>query len=99
MNSLAGLLCDRWRRADEMVRLMQITEGEIRQAHKNMSGEIRIGAGESLSFHHLSRTAGIIHREYPDIRFTITSGDTADLMDQPEICHPFSNMTFLIEHI
>ncbi|MBQ6222801.1 MAG: LysR family transcriptional regulator [Solobacterium sp.] len=70
------------RRAEEMVRLMQITESEIREAQNKIAGEIHIGAGESLAFHHLSRIAGNIHQSYPDIRFRITSGDTADLMDQ-----------------
>ena len=70
------------RRAEEMVRLMQITESEISQAHSSLSGEVHIGAGESLAFHHLSRIAGEIHKEHPDVRFTITSGDTADLLDQ-----------------
>lgn len=70
------------RRSEEMVRLMQITGSEIFRAHSSLTGEVHIGAGESLAFHHLSRIAGEIHRKYPDIRFTITSGDTADLMDQ-----------------
>ena len=72
------------RRAEEMTHLMQITESEISRAHQNLSGEIHIGAGESRSFHHISEIAGKIHAEYPDIRFTITSGDTADLMEQLE---------------
>ena len=70
------------RRAEEMVRLMQITESEISEAQNHLSGEIHIGAGESLSFHHLSKIAGEIRASYPDIRFYITSGDTADLIDQ-----------------
>lgn len=70
------------RRAEEMVRLMQIMESEISRTHSNLSGEIHIGAGESLAFHHLSRIAGEIHKTYPDIRFYITSGDTADLIEQ-----------------
>ena len=70
------------RRAEEMVRLMQITESEISRAHEGLSGEIHIGAGESPAFHHLSRIAGRIHASYPDIRFTITSGDTDDLLEQ-----------------
>ena len=70
------------RRAEEMVRLMQITQSEISQANNSLSGEVHIGAGESLAFHHLSRIAGEIHKEHPDVRFTITSGDTADLLDQ-----------------
>ena len=72
------------RRAEEMVRLMQITESEIQQAGNKLSGDIHIGAGESLAFHHISRIAGKIHAEHPDIHFTITSGDTADLMEQLE---------------
>ena len=47
------------RRAEEMVHLMQITEGEISRVHHNISGEIHIGAGESRSFHHISEIAGI----------------------------------------
>lgn len=70
------------RRAEEMIRLMQITESEISHAHNQVSGEVHIGAGESLAFHHLSKIAGRIHKSYPDVRFYITSGDTSDLMDQ-----------------
>lgn len=61
---------------------MQMTESEISRAHDNMSSEIHIGAGESLAFHHISRIAGAIHKDYPNIRFFITSGDTDDLLEQ-----------------
>lgn len=70
------------RRAEEMLRLMQITESEISQAHNSIYGEIHIGAGESLAFHHLSEVAGKIHEAHPGVRFYITSGDTKDLMEQ-----------------
>ena len=40
------------------------------------------GAGESFSFHYLSRAAASLAEEHPDIRFHITSGDTQDLMDE-----------------
>lgn len=70
------------RRAEEMVRLMQLTEDEILQVKNHVSGTVRIGAGESCSFHYLSRTASALAKEYPDIRFQITSGDTRDLMDE-----------------
>ncbi len=70
------------RRAEEIVRLMQITESEIGQVHNMISGEIHIGAGESLAFRYISEIAGDIHRSYPDVRFYITSGDTTDLMEQ-----------------
>ena len=70
------------KRAEEMVRLMQRTEEEISQLKNHVSGSVRIGAGESVSFHYLSRTAASIAKEHPDIRFHITSGDTRDLMDE-----------------
>ena len=69
------------KRAEEMVRLMQLTEEEISQMKNNISGSVRIGAGESYSFHYLSRTAAELAKER-DIRFHITSGDTQDLMDE-----------------
>ena len=70
------------KRAEEMVRLMQRTEEEISQVKNHVSGSVRIGAGESKSFHYLSRTAASIAKEHPDIRFHLTSGDTQDLMDE-----------------
>jgi len=70
------------KRAEEMVRLMQMTEEEILQVHNNFSGTISIGAGESQAFHYLSRTASELSREYPDIRFQVTSGDTQDLIEE-----------------
>lgn len=70
------------KRAEEMVRLEQITKDEIAEMRNQISGTVRIGAGEAYAFHYLSRTAKSLVREYPDIRFEITSGDTQDLMDQ-----------------
>ncbi|MBQ7542463.1 MAG: LysR family transcriptional regulator [Clostridia bacterium] len=70
------------KRAEEMVRLMQLTQEEVTQIKNHVSGSVRIGAGESNAFHFLSRTAGDITAEHPDIRFHITSGDTQDLMDE-----------------
>ena len=70
------------KRAEEMVHLMKMTEDEIAQIKNHISGSVRIGAGESWSFHYLSRTAANLAEEHPDIRFHITSGDTQDLMDE-----------------
>lgn len=70
------------KRAEEMVRLMQMTEEEISSIKNHISGSVRIGAGESISFHYLSRAAASLADEHPDIRFHITSGDTQDLMDE-----------------
>ena len=70
------------KRAEEMLRLMQLTEAELTQARDTVNGEIHIGAGESHAFHFLSRAAGQLIQEYPAVRVHVVSGDTADLMDQ-----------------
>ncbi|MBQ9327483.1 MAG: LysR family transcriptional regulator [Solobacterium sp.] len=70
------------KRAEEMIRLMRLTEEEISHAERNIYGSVRIGAGESLSFHYLSRAAASLAKEHPDIHFHIISGDTEDLMDE-----------------
>ena len=70
------------KRAEEMVHLMKMAEDEIAQVKNHISGSVRIGAGESWSFHYLSRTTASLAEEHPDIRFHITSGDTQDLMDE-----------------
>ncbi len=70
------------KRAEEMVRLLQMTEEEISQIKNHVSGSVRIGAGESISFHYLSHAAADLVGEHPDIRFHIISGDTQDLMDE-----------------
>lgn len=70
------------KRAEEMIRLMQLTEAELTQARDSVTGEIHIGAGESHAFHFLSRAAGQLMQEHPGVRVHIVSGDTADLMDQ-----------------
>lgn len=70
------------KRAEEMVRLMQLTENEISQAKSKVSGEVRIGAGETHAFHLLSEAFSRLTEEHPDIRLHITSGDTTDLIEQ-----------------
>ena len=70
------------KRAEEMVRLLQMTEEEISRVKNHVSGPVRIGAGESRAFHYLSRAAANLRAEHPDIRFHITSGDTRDLMNE-----------------
>ncbi|MBR1635796.1 MAG: LysR family transcriptional regulator [Lachnospiraceae bacterium] len=70
------------RRADEVISLMQRTQQEIIHAHDSLSGVVHIGAGESKAFHYLSRIIRSMQQDYPDVGFTVTSGDTTDLMEQ-----------------
>ena len=70
------------RRADEVISLMQRTQQEISHAHDSLSGVVHIGAGESKAFHYLSQIIRSMQQDYPDVTFTVTSGDTTDLMEQ-----------------
>lgn len=70
------------RRAEELVRLMQLTQEEIAQVKHQLTGSIRIGAGESQAFRFFAETAATLLKEHPDVQLHITSGDTQDLMDE-----------------
>ena len=70
------------RRAEELVRLMQLTQDEIAQVKHRLTGSIRIGAGESQAFRYFAETAAKVLKEHPDVQLYITSGDTQDLMDE-----------------
>ena len=70
------------RRAEELVRLMQLTQEEIAQVKHQLTGSIRIGAGESKAFRFFAETAATLLKEHPDVQLHITSGDTQDLMDE-----------------
>ena len=60
----------------------QSSNFKLTQVKTHVSGSVNIGAGESLSFHYLSRAAATIAEKHPDIHFHITSGDTRNLMDE-----------------
>ena len=63
------------RRAEEILSLVEKTEGELLSNDRSISGDIRIGAGESVNFRLVMQAAKEIRNTYPDIRFHIISGD------------------------
>ena len=70
------------KRAEEIVGLIQRTEEEISQTRGQITGTIRIGAGESRVFSFISKAASRLSENYPGITINIKSGDTIDLMDE-----------------
>lgn len=70
------------KRAEEIVGLIQRTEEEISQTRGQITGTIRIGAGESRVFSFISKAASRLSENYPGITVSIMSGDTIDLMDE-----------------
>lgn len=63
------------RRAEEILSLVEKTEGELLSSGRAVGGDIRIGAGESINFGLVMETAKEIRQAYPGIRFHIISGD------------------------
>ena len=59
-----------------------LTQEEIAQVKHQLTGSIRIGAGESQAFRFFAETAATLLKEHPDVQLHITSGDTQDLMDE-----------------
>ncbi|WP_085023255.1 LysR family transcriptional regulator [Anaerovibrio sp. JC8] len=63
------------RRAEEILSLVDKTEGELLSNERSISGDIRIGAGESPNFALIMEIAKEIRQHYPGIHFHIISGD------------------------
>jgi DNA-binding transcriptional LysR family regulator len=62
-------------RAEEILSLVEKTEGELLSHDRTIAGDIRIGAGESINFSLIMQVAEELHRTYPNIHFHIVSGD------------------------
>ncbi len=69
------------RRAEEIVDLIQKTENEIMATDETISGDIYIGTGETDAIRVISRAAVNLTKDYPQIHFHITSGDTIDITE------------------
>lgn len=63
------------RRAEEILSLVEKTESELLSSEQSISGDIRIGAGESINFALVLQAAQKLRQTYPHIRFHIISGD------------------------
>ena len=70
------------KKAEEIVTLAHRTEAEMKNTDRNISGDIYIGTGESMSIRNIIRIAHKVQKEYDGIHFHFTSGDTVDLVDR-----------------
>ena len=64
------------KRAEEILELVQKTEQEVSQPDYMLSGDVYIGAGETVGVHFLTRTARELRERYPDC-LLYTSGASA----------------------
>lgn len=63
------------RRAEEIVELVSKTEAEFSAPSNMVSGEIRIGGGETDGIRVIAKAAGSFRKDYPAVRFSVFSGD------------------------
>ncbi|MBQ1920753.1 MAG: LysR family transcriptional regulator [Selenomonas sp.] len=72
------------RRAEEILSLVEKTEGELLSSNEDISGDIRIGAGESVHFGLIMAAARQLQKQHPRIRFHIVTGDGSTTMTRLE---------------
>ena len=70
------------KRAEEIVGLVNRTEKEITMTNDNISGDIYIGAGETEGIRHIIKAMSLMRKQYPNIHFHISSGDTQDVKEE-----------------
>ena len=71
------------RRAEEILSLVDKTTGELLRSEE-ISGDIRIGAGESIHFGLIMKIAQKLRQKHPNLRFHIVSGDGATTLTRLE---------------
>lgn len=69
------------KRAEEILSLVKRTENEITLSDQLIAGDVHIGAGETDSVRLLMQTAQNVQKEYPNIHFHVSSGDSKDVME------------------
>ena len=75
-----GLLLQK--RAEEIIDLVSKTEKELEQSDDTISGDIYIGAGETVLIRYVAKVAKKLQTQYPLVHFHIESGDALSVYEQ-----------------
>ncbi|MDO5116599.1 MAG: LysR family transcriptional regulator [Synergistaceae bacterium] len=70
------------KRAEEIVSLLEKTEGEITASGETVSGDVFIGGGETEGMRFIARTAKRLRESYPEIQFHLFSGNAEDVTER-----------------
>ena len=70
------------RHAEEIVLLADKTEAAFASAGEGIAGDVYVAAGETEAVRLLAKAAGLLHREHPQIRHHVSSGDGLYVEDQ-----------------
>lgn len=63
------------RRAEEILSLVDQAEKELLNSSDTITGDVRIGAGESIHFERVLAVAKEVHQQYPGIQVHVITGD------------------------
>jgi len=69
------------KRAEEIMELVKKAEDEIALAEEPVAGDITVGAGETVGVRFLIRAAQSLMREYPQVHFSMISGDKITVLE------------------
>ena len=69
------------KRAEEMLSLMKRTEEEITGSNETIAGNVFIGTGETEIVRLFAKVAKKLQKEYPDIRYNISSGNAEHVLE------------------
>lgn len=69
-------------RAEEIIDIVNKTEQEFKDIDKQMAGNIYIGSGETHGISSIVKIMKNIQNKYPDIKYHIQSGDSADIIEK-----------------
>lgn len=82
-------------RAEEILALVNQTEDEIKNDAIDLSGNIRIGAGETHCMHLLAELFADLHRRYPKLTIELFTGN-ADAVEE-KLAHGLIDFAVMIE--
>lgn len=71
-----------YKRAEELIDLMEKTKAELNSSDKNINGEIYIGSAETNAVSFFAEAAEILHKKHPLIRYRIFSGDAERVLER-----------------
>lgn len=70
------------KRAEEIISMVDKTEAEFSSMESTVAGDIYIGGGETQAISLIARAAKELREEYPDIRYHLYSGNSADVTER-----------------
>ncbi len=70
------------KRAEEIIELYNKTENELNAPITEISGDIHIGGGESYVMGLIAKSAHLVQREYPNVKYHLFSGDSVTVSER-----------------